>query len=1180
MRKIIISFLLVFVFLVGTTKINAVEQQSDYESLLVKEVALGGAHTLLLTETGTVYAWGNNQRGQVGDQSTINRTSPVNITSRFNLFENEVVVKVRAGVDNSAAITNLNNVYIWGANAGGQLGQGNFNEYYNKPTKLTNISLNEGEYIVDVQIPKYSGSRMNHIVLLTSEHRVFGAGSSGYGQLGISDAVNRVDKNTFIDITSSFPLLEDEYILEVQAGYPGSTAVLTNLNRLYYTGFNEELNINNNKGNIYVPVEISEAIGLTVDEKVRSFSLGNFSQSIITDKGRIIVFGDNRDGKLGLDSGVSNVPVSDITKRIYEYVSYVDKFVFSVETFYFVDNNNQFYFGGMDLSGEFGNNIEAQPNQPIIHINPDVPIAKNDKVVMISTGYAFSIAVSKLGRVFTTGLNTNGQLGLGNTTSVKVWTELTFGDLAQAKTNAKAYINNLFNTYNEESYDEESYQELVDAKNTALNNIDLATNNSGINTAKKNGQVAIEAVNGLITTNLNQYINDLSNAYKSLIKSDYYADDMKEVTDLYFKNIDLIKKSISLEEAKNLFDETMTKIEQLVKAPTYKVTFKSKGTELSSITDKPGTIITAPQNVSVPKGYTFGGWDKEITPIQNQDVVYNVVFIPIDYQIQWMGIEGLDITLPPTYNLDNVPKLPVLTKEGYVFRGWYSAPIRGLKYNSFPNYTGDQTLYAVFDKAYKVTFNTNDGSLIEPLVVGETQKITMPSNPIRTGYNFIGWDKEVPASMPGNDLVFNAVWEIGEYTITFDTNGGTVIEDLKLKYNDLINIKNPTKEGYVFNGWNIEVPISMPGNDLTLVANWIKYNSNSSVATIEGIDEAIDEDRFDNKNIEVSVTVDTKENTSVIQDEKDKITLFINNNLEFKTFKVYYLDILVTVLEVETGQKTNITETDNKLIFKIHIPLEHQKGKNYKVVRIHNGVVEELITTYDKDTNEVRFESDKFSTYALVYETGSSFNIYWILLGVLSFGIILFVIFFIIFKKRKNKEEDDNLDENDDNAVFLGLNTRHKMSFKAKISLSSHNIREKYSVIKSEIFKFEPAKTQISFKHETLLVKNKIVLKIRVRGRALHLYARLPISTINKFNAINVIDIKEYSDTPVLVIIREKDSLDNALKLINEIKKEYNLTIEDRSIDALKEHPVLSKKKLIELGLIRKKELVGKYYLD
>ena len=122
---------------------------------------------------------------------------------------------------------------------------------------------------------------------------------------------------------------------------------------------------------------------------------------------------------------------------------------------------------------------------------------------------------------------------------------------------------------------------------------------------------------------------------------------------------------------------------------------------------------------------------------------------------------------------------------------------------------------------YTITFDTAGGSEIAPITQNYGTAITAPANPTREGYTFMGWDKEIPQTMPAENITITAQWKINQYTITFDTAGGSEVAPITQDYNTQITAPaNPTREGYAFNGWDKEIPQTMPAENITITAQW------------------------------------------------------------------------------------------------------------------------------------------------------------------------------------------------------------------------------------------------------------------------------------------------------------------------------------------------------------------------
>ena len=174
----------------------------------------------------------------------------------------------------------------------------------------------------------------------------------------------------------------------------------------------------------------------------------------------------------------------------------------------------------------------------------------------------------------------------------------------------------------------------------------------------------------------------------------------------------------------------------------------------------------------------------------------------------------------PSGTLATRPDTPAAT-PGYTFGGWNKADGTAWDYAS-DKVTDNITLYAKWAaNTYTITFDTAGGSEIAPITQDYGTQIAAPANPTRKGYTFKGWDKEIPETMPAENITVKAQWEINQYTIAFDTAGGNEIAPITQDYGTAITAPaDPTREGYTFIGWDTEIPATMPAENITLKAKW------------------------------------------------------------------------------------------------------------------------------------------------------------------------------------------------------------------------------------------------------------------------------------------------------------------------------------------------------------------------
>ena len=197
---------------------------------------------------------------------------------------------------------------------------------------------------------------------------------------------------------------------------------------------------------------------------------------------------------------------------------------------------------------------------------------------------------------------------------------------------------------------------------------------------------------------------------------------------------------------------------------------------------------------------------------------YEVIYLPGTY-----GTGSAVTDMKPHNNILTL-RGALFTRAGYTQVGW-STVDGGEKVYGFEDvYTQNEalTLYPVWNtNKYTITFDTNGGSEIAPITQDYGTKITAPDNPTRKGYTFKGWDKEIPETMPAENITVKAQWKINQYTITFDTNGGSEITPITQDYGTKITVPdNPTRKGYTFKGWDKEIPETMPAENITVKAQW------------------------------------------------------------------------------------------------------------------------------------------------------------------------------------------------------------------------------------------------------------------------------------------------------------------------------------------------------------------------
>ena len=221
-----------------------------------------------------------------------------------------------------------------------------------------------------------------------------------------------------------------------------------------------------------------------------------------------------------------------------------------------------------------------------------------------------------------------------------------------------------------------------------------------------------------------------------------------------------------------------------------------------------GSTITIP-DVQAPEGWLFSGWDPEVdATVPAHDVTYTATLTENSFQLTYYLEDELYIIQYLKYN-ETIGQPEAPEKEGYTFMGWGDVPEKMPSRNLtfYGNYRINQ---------YTVKFVFADKVISEKKQDYNTA-IVAPENPENEGYTFVSWG-EVAATVPASDVTYEAQYTVNTYKITYKVEGK---EDqvFEVKFKDQVpTIEEPVVEGYTFEGWDVEIPETMPAKDITVTA--------------------------------------------------------------------------------------------------------------------------------------------------------------------------------------------------------------------------------------------------------------------------------------------------------------------------------------------------------------------------
>ena len=249
---------------------------------------------------------------------------------------------------------------------------------------------------------------------------------------------------------------------------------------------------------------------------------------------------------------------------------------------------------------------------------------------------------------------------------------------------------------------------------------------------------------------------------------------------------------------------------------TYTLAFDANGgTPVDTIVQNYDTALVPPADPS-RTGYTFLGWEPALPDsIPPYDITYTAQWQVNSYALSFDSDGGTPVdTIVQNYDTALVPPAdPVRT--GHLFAGWMPALP-----DSIPPH--DAHYVAMWQRCdYTLQFDTDGGNALSPLRSPYGAALVPPSPPQREGFNFLGWEPQIPTYMPASDLTCKARWERAEFTLTFDSNQGSSVTAISQLYDTPITPPEPpVRHGYTFCGWQPPLPERMPAASITHHAVW------------------------------------------------------------------------------------------------------------------------------------------------------------------------------------------------------------------------------------------------------------------------------------------------------------------------------------------------------------------------
>ena len=408
---------------------NLVQEQEIVERKFI-QVSAGGSHSMAIDEDGNLWVWGDNTYGQIGNGSTTSSTTPVQIT----LSAEETFRQVSAGQYHSMAIDVNGNLYAWGYNRYGQVGNAT------TTNKNVPVQIKKG-----LTFRKISAGE-SHSLAIDMSGNLWAWGLNNYGQVGNKSTTNR---------TSPVQIKKGLFFTEISAGASHSMAV-DDEGQLWAWGNNENARLGDPSlgidqmakepidikyGTIFTKIAAGGAHSFGLDTErtlwgwgenefgqvgsgtnkdeptqilgkvITQISTGNYHNIALDSNGKVWTWGRNNYGQLGNglsgDRNNSNDAIQITvgtggTITEFKYVSAGANYCMAI------DENGGLWAWGQNNYGQLGDNTKVTKKTP-------VQIEASIRFEKVSAGTNHTLAIDEDGNLYAWGQNNYGQLGKGDT---------------------------------------------------------------------------------------------------------------------------------------------------------------------------------------------------------------------------------------------------------------------------------------------------------------------------------------------------------------------------------------------------------------------------------------------------------------------------------------------------------------------------------------------------------------------------------------------------------------------------------------------------------------------------------------------------------------------------------------------------------------------------------------------
>lgn len=385
------TFTRVFSFLLGVCLLFTWGQLYKTDAVaaanegVVPQISIGDDYMLALNSAGVLYAWGDNANGVLGNGTETDSNTPVAVTAPAGV----TFIAVSAGYSHAMALSSAGEVYTWGSDTYGQLGNGSTSS---DPVKVpTKITVHESKKVVAVAAG-YSFS-----VALLSDGSVYAWGINDKNQTGV-DGETSVHAPTVIEGVTATAIAAGE----------NNAAAIGHDGLIWSWGGNAGGQVSKSSLDVGKPSLPTQYTSSTT-YFAKQVTINNQTLSFVTLAGEVKSRGGNLNGEFG-NGTTSDQPTGVLKSASFAEGVLIDTVALGGTFALALCSEGEVYAWGDNAGGQLGLGDTESRSTPQ---KLTLPLESGDHVVAIAAGVDNAAAIDTSGFIWTWGDNTDGALGNG-----------------------------------------------------------------------------------------------------------------------------------------------------------------------------------------------------------------------------------------------------------------------------------------------------------------------------------------------------------------------------------------------------------------------------------------------------------------------------------------------------------------------------------------------------------------------------------------------------------------------------------------------------------------------------------------------------------------------------------------------------------------------------------------------